>query len=85
MADSKWSSIAAVVAVVYSSYIEQNKVTQEFMILSGFMCFLAYIIVKRIDGTNIFSSTGTTRKILKHNYVCVFVKKFIVQTAVHCQ
>jgi hypothetical protein len=33
------------------------------------------MIVKRIDGTNIFSSTGTTTKGLKQSYVCVFRKK----------
>ena len=50
---AKWSSIAAVVAVVYSSYIEQDKVTQQFIILGGLMFYLTFIIVKRIDGTNI--------------------------------
>jgi len=70
---AKWSSIAAVLAVAYSFYNEQDTVTRGFVALSVLILYLAFLIVKRIDGTNIFASTGT--KSLKRSYVCVFRKE----------
>ena len=72
---AKWSSIAAVAYFFYNNWNEQDKVSQRILILGVFMTYLAYIIVKRIYGINIFSSTETTTKGIKLSYVCVFRKE----------